>query len=208
MSRTNLKDDSSGTDDDLSSPGKEALVVRSVQAGNKESFRILVMRYKDLVYAMIMRQVADHAAAEEISQDVFVKAFLNIGKFRLESKFSTWLTRIALNETSSYFSSKKFKQQKLSESFDAVKHDIGDGESRESMEEEARHNLLLKTFRAGLAGLKPRFRDVLVLCGLEGKTYEEAAAILEIPVGTVRSRLNKARHLIKQSVKSFALEEI
>ena len=178
----------------------ESAIVRKVQSGDKDEFRHLVLRYKDMVYALVLRQVGRHDLAEEIAQDVFVRAFLHIRKFRFEAKFSTWLTRITLNQTHSYFSSKRFRQQCSTESFDQTTHDMSDSDQSKDLEEEKEHAHLMQSFRNALGMLKPKFREVLVLCGLEGKSYQEAAEVLAVPVGTIRSRLNKARLLVKEKL--------
>jgi len=176
----------------------ELTIIKRVQAGSKDDFRELVLAHKDMIFSLILRQVGAHHVAEELTQEVFVKAFLNIKRFRQEAKFSTWLTRIALNHTNSYFTSKKFRQQRLTESFDHTVHDMSDTERSKEGEKERENEELLASFRSALSYLKPKFRDVLVLCGLEGRSYQDAADILAIPIGTVRSRLNKARLLIKE----------
>jgi len=180
---------------------EEKELIRRIQSGQKDEFRHLVTRYKSLVYSMVMRQVSHTSVAEELTQEVFVKSYLHIKKFRLESKFSTWLTRIALNHTNTYFSSKRFKTERVSESFDIQKHEVHVKKDNHDAEHEERQEELFGKFKAALAKLKPIFREVLVLCALEGKTYEEVSDILEIPIGTVRSRLNKARLLMRRVVE-------
>lgn len=174
---------------DSEGSSSDSEVITRVLGGQRDEFRVLVDRYKNMVFAMIVRQVGDPATAEDLAQETFCRAFQHLKSFRFESTFSTWLTRIALNQTSSYFSSRKFKEGRKTESFDARTHDMGthDPEHRERIKE------VLEAFRKGLGDLSPKLRDVLVLCAFEQKNYEEAASILDIPVGTVRSRLNAAR---------------
>ena len=88
-------------------------LIRLVVRGEKDEFRHLVRRYQDQVYAMILRSVGDDAIARELAQEAFLKAFLNLKSFRFESAFSTWLIRIALNQSHSYFSSRRFKERKI-----------------------------------------------------------------------------------------------
>lgn len=181
--------------EDESSREREFAIIRRILAGEKDLFRELVGHYKNLVYAMIVRQVGDVGCAEDLTQEVFVKAYLNLKKFRYESKFSTWLMRVALNHMNSHFTSKKFKQQKRTESLEP-KHDSPVVED----EQQEERKTLLKNFTEAFSRLKPKFREVISLCGLEGKTYEEAAQLLDVPVGTVRSRLNKARLTLKEMI--------
>ena len=187
-------------DKDLITNMDEENLIRRIQSGEKDEFRHLVQNYKNLVFSMILRQVGDYTLSEELSQEVFIKAYLNLKKFQHKSSFSTWLTRIALNHVSTYFSSKRYKLQKITEAYDYKNHETTTDDS--SRENEIKHEQQLESFRQAVAKLKNIFRDVIVLCSLEGKSYEEAAGILGVPVGTVRSRLNKARLLIKQSIES------
>lgn len=171
----------------------ELRCVREVLAGNPDEFRPLVTVHKDRVFSMVLRMVGERPIAEELTQEIFVKAYTSLARFRFDSSFGTWITRIALNHTSNYFDSRRYKQYKKTVPFDALVHD--------RPEELSEPNKLLLHFRDALEDLKPALREVLVLCALEGKTYEEAALILSIPVGTVRSRLNRARERVRQTLE-------
>ena len=185
-----------------SDPEEQEIIAR-VLAGEREEFRHLVRRYQDMVFALVMRQVGQRTTAEELTQEVFIRAFRSLHTFREEAKFSTWLIRIAINHTNSFFVSKRFKQSQKTEEFNPAVHDM----TTSSPESELERKQRAQTLQKALAGLKPNFRDVITLCGLEGKSYDEAAEVLGIPVGTVRSRLNKARLLVKQSFLRLAAEE-
>ncbi len=175
----------------------EREIIRRVLAGAKDEFRVLVLAHQSRVFALIMRQVANQAIANELTQEVFLKAYRNLHRFRFEAQFSTWLIRIALNVCTTYFSSKRFKQAKSTMSFEEIEipsesesYGVGAVIDRET----------LKRVRSALLTLSPKLRETIILCGFEERTYEEAAQILEIPVGTVRSRLNKARNLLRKKV--------
>jgi len=166
----------------------DLLIIERVLAGEKDEFRKLVTRHKNLVFGMIMRLVGSRDIADELAQESFVNAFLKLRSFRAEAAFSTWLTRIALNVSKNYLASKRYKENLRNESFDSEIHDREQNEETNHLEE-----LRLARFRQAIHQLRPKLRDVVTLCSLEGKSYEETAQILQIPVGTVRSRLNKAR---------------
>jgi len=183
----NSPNDTGTSDEDL---------IRRVVAGDTDRYRDLADRHQGALFALVFRQVGDRAVATEIAQAALVKGYFGLKRFKFRSKFSSWLIRIALNETNSYFTSKSFKRQKLQESFDVERHDVVQPQSSEMLDLERK----LQSFRRALPGLKPKFREVITLCSLEGKSYEEAAAILEIPVGTVRSRLNTARLLLRNAI--------
>lgn len=175
----------------------ESAIIRRVLAGERDEFKKLVLRYQDMVFSMMLRQVGDKEIAKDLAQESFLRAFVNLKAFRSQARFSTWLTRIALNQASTYFSSKKFKQSKMTETLDLTKHDLH--------KEEQPQDERLSFFRAALAELKPKFREILVLCALEGKSYEQASEVLQIPIGTVRSRLNTARLMLKAELEKRGL---
>lgn len=189
-----------GTSLNEASPQLEDLaLIKRVLAGDRDRFRDLVEIYQNTIFALVMRQVGKRDVAEDLTQEVFVKAYKALSKFRSEAKFSTWLTRIALNHTNTYFCSKRYREQQRTQSFDPALHDSAAHDRSEHSEEEKR----LELFREALAKLKPHLREVLVMCGLEGKSYQETAEILEIPIGTVRSRLNTARLKLKDALGSL-----
>lgn len=183
-------------------PIDEDSLLRRIIDGDKDAYRLVVGRYQDVVFSMILRQVGDRAAAEDLAQEVFVKAYVSLRRFRFESRFSTWLTRIALNHVNSYFASRRYRTSRTTESFDVARHDV----SSEGIDSDEQSQRAMLRFRAALGDLKPHFRSVIVLCGLEGRSYAEAAEILDIPIGTVRSRLNKARLLLKDKLMELSNE--
>lgn len=170
----------------------DASIIRAVIRGDRDRFRLLVLRHQEPVFALIMRQLGDRQLTEELVQEAFVKAYRNLHLFRFEAKFSTWLTRIALNTMNSYFSSRAYKERQKTETFSPDRHDRPGNAFADSASD-------LDQFRNLIGGLNPKLRDVLVLCSLEGKSYEETASLLAIPIGTVRSRLNKARLVLKEA---------
>ncbi len=173
----------------------ETLVTAAV-AGNQDAFRLIVQRYGRLVSRIIQRQVGDQALTEEILQETFSRAFFSLSRFRFQARLSTWLSRIALNATHNYFNSRRYRESRKQDQFRTERHEQG----VECMEEEYLRKQRLKVYREALAELRPNLREVLVLCALEGKSYEEVAHTLEIPVGTVRSRLNNARLQMKSLI--------
>lgn len=180
----------------------ESDIIARVLKGERDEFRHLIDRHKNMVFAMLMRQVGNHSIAEDLAQETFCRAYQHLKKFRNESSFSTWLTRIALNQASSYFTSRKFKESRKTDSFDVQTHDMSSSETRQPHERKE----IFAAFRNALAELSPKLRDVLVLCAFEGKSYEEAAEVLTVPVGTVRSRLNAARLEVKKLVPRSIFE--
>ena len=174
----------------------EAETIRRVCSGHKEEFTVLVERYQNSIYAMIFRQVQNHTLAEELAQESFVRAYKSLASFKGKASFQTWLTRIALNVTNSYFSSRRYKEQKANVTFDLSSHEhlLANTEAQYSQEE-------LALISQALSSLAIKQREALSLVFLEGKSYQEAGEILEIPVGTVSSRITKGIAELKAILK-------
>lgn len=176
----------------------EVELIRRVVNGERELFRFLVLRFQNMIYSLFMRQLGDSATAQDLTQEVFVKAYSNLKSFRSDSKFSTWLVRIAINHSSAYFKSRSYRERK--NQCDLKNREIGSYDNADG-------NLNLQQLQTALAQLKPKFREVVTLCGLEGQSYEQVARLLDIPVGTVRSRLNKARLILKDKLRAMDNEQ-
>lgn len=179
----------------------ESAVIRKVIAGNASDFAILVERHQNMIFSMIMRQTGDEATSRDLAQETFIKAFKSLRTFNFKSAFPTWLVRIALNTTSSYFSSSKFTQSKLNVSFSAEMHEkfLQQPESEPFSAEQ------LTQLQVFLAALAAPYREVLVLCAIEGKSYREAGEILQIPAGTVSSRMTKGMRMLRDKFKRVAV---
>jgi RNA polymerase sigma-70 factor (ECF subfamily) len=182
-----------------SEPSDEELV-RLVQGGDLDQYRGLVRRHKNYVFGLIQRQIDNSAITEDLAQDVFIRAYRAIGSFRHEALFRTWLTRIAFNVVKNYFQSSAFKKQRRTSPIDSEEQ-VGRvayvGSVEQSLEQKQFLSLLLEC----VAFLPSKLREVLTLCAFEEQSYEYAAEVLEIPTGTVRSRLNRARLGLKDCIR-------
>jgi RNA polymerase sigma-70 factor (ECF subfamily) len=177
-------------------------LVRAAQSGDEAAFRALVLAYQNKIFSFIMRQVRARELAEELAQEVFVKAYRNLVQFRGEALFRTWLFRIAVNTTQTYFSSRAHRAERMTVSVELV--DGGNQAPDESFlssfgspDEELLRRERLTWFAECMQKLGDEMRQVLALVGLEHHSYEEVAQVMQVPVGTVRSRLNRARLLVK-----------
>lgn len=172
-------------------------LISKVLAGEKDLYRELVIRNQNQIFSMIMRQLGQFELAEEICQEVFLKAYKNLKHFRAESKFSSWLYRIALNELGHLYESKDFKKNRktdsLPEEFKLV--------SKTNPESDIDTKNLIDILRSCFSKLKSDYRQILALAAFEGQPYEDIADLFNIPVGTIKSRLNKARLLVKDCME-------
>lgn len=166
---------------------EERQIIERVVSGHVDEYRLLVLAHQSKVFAVIMRSIGDECVAQELTQDVFVRAFRSLSRFRHEARFSTWLVRIALNVTHSYCDSKWYRRQRCTVPLDAMPIECGDSAT------DGFDGFALKRLEWVITMLNGKLRDVFVLCALEQRSYAEAAEILDVPLGTIRSRLNKAR---------------
>ncbi len=165
--------------------------------GDLEAFDELVARHQNRIYNLCFWRLGDADEAADAAQDTFVRAWKAVAQFRGECAFSTWLHRIALNVTHDAASRRSRAPLAFSSlrppdgeepDFVPDPHDPADGPEQNAARRERR-----QAVRHALAQLPDHFRVVLILFDIEGRSYEEAAALLEVPLGTLKSRLNRAR---------------
>ena len=179
----------------------QALVER-VQQGDKKAFNLLVSRYQNRVAGLLTRYVSPNDIPDVV-QESFIKAYRSIGAFRGDSAFYTWLYRIAVNTAKNYLTAQGRRppnEDILAE--EAESYDVGSNlRDVATPENEMLSNELKKIVFDTIKGLQEDFRTAITLREIEGLSYEEIAEIMECPVGTVRSRIFRAREIIESKVK-------
>ncbi len=186
----------------------DAVLVSRVQAGDTQAFGALVVRYQDRVFNLVLRMCSYRPDAEELAQEAFLKALERIDQFRGDSKFYTWLFRIATNLVIShrrrggrvkFHSLTRHTEDEDMRLDDTITADIAasreQGPSDRAISQEVR-----KVVAAALDSLAEPFRLVLVLRDMQDMDYAQIADVLEVPVGTVKSRLYRARSMLRQSL--------
>ena len=169
--------------------------IRQAKHGNREAFEQLVHMYKGKVYRHALAMVRDPIAAEDITQEAFVKTYFQLKKLEQETAFVSWLTRIVSNLCYDYL--KKAKRETVTE--DVWLDRQGDDEGARDGPNESINRLMIQE---GLGRLSPEHREAIVLRDIQGFSYQEISDLLSIPLGTVKSRINIAR----TSLKRFLLE--
>ncbi len=181
----------------------DAELVRQSQAGDRASFDVLVRRHWTLAYNIAHRMLGDQDRASDATQAAIVRAYRALARFRQDATFSTWLYRIVTNVCLDQLR----QQDRGTQSLTLL--DGGDGDGLEEMEipdatgdpaaaaEQQERQALVQT---ALTRLAPDHRAVLAMYDLSGLSYEEIADALEVPLGTVKSRLNRARHALKEEL--------
>lgn len=184
----------------------EMLVERARQ-GDRAAFGQLVDEYKDKIYNYVARMLNDPYEAEDVTQEAFLRAFRSLPRFRGASSFHTWLYRIASNLAIDVVRKRKRQEPTFSldeplESDDGeyereIPDETGSPEDRSSTRETR------VAVRRAIMDLPEKLRDVMILYELQGETYEDIADILDVPLGTVKSRLFNARNRLKDSLEEL-----
>jgi RNA polymerase sigma-70 factor, ECF subfamily len=160
--------------------------------GNKKAFGEIVTRYQSMVARTVKGMLGDSVYSEDIGQEVFIKLFYSLSDFRGEAKLSTYIQKIAVNLTLNEIKRRKrffstFSQKGNNEMYEIEVADHGDEEQREARE----------IINRALMNLNPKFRVIVTMRMIEGYSTKETAEILDLPIGTVLSRLSRAQEQLK-----------
>jgi RNA polymerase sigma-70 factor (ECF subfamily) len=177
----------------------DADVVALAQRGREDAFRELVRRYERPVFSLIFRMVRDSTTAEDLAQDAFIKVLNHIDKYRPEFKFSSWLFKIANNVAIDHLRRRHVDTVSMSGSphavteseIEATSFEIADTAESALSEIEARE--LGSSIEKAIGKLRPEYRACILLRHVEGRSYEEIAATLDLPLGTVKTYIHRAR---------------
>ncbi|MGN1281086.1 MAG: RNA polymerase sigma factor RpoE [Succinivibrio sp.] len=185
--------------------GDEAIVKR-VQAGDANAYNILVIKYQHKVIQIISRFLTNSADVNDVAQEAFIKAYRAINTFRGESSFYTWLYRIATNAAKSYVESNgKYKNHVDvdSEEFQSIDAQ-GALATRETPDRIIESQELQQVIVSAINALPEELRQAITLREVEGMSYEDISLITKVPVGTVRSRIFRARQFVEERMTKFA----
>lgn len=179
----------------------EALVAR-VQQGDKRAFDLLVLKYQHKIFAIISRFIKDSAEVQDVAQEAFIKAYRAMGNFRGESAFYTWVYRIAVNTAKNHLVSRGRRPPSSDIDVDEAEYFVG-GEGFKDIgtpENELMKDQLEQVVFKAIQGLPDDLRTALTLREMDGLSYEEIAEVMECPVGTVRSRIFRAREAVDKQI--------
>jgi len=179
-------------------------LVERAQKGDKRAFELLVMKYERKLGRLLSRMVRDAAEIDDITQESFIKAYRALPQFRGESAFYTWLYRIAVNTAKNYLMAKGKREVATSDMVDE------DGEGMEDVlmphdiatpDAELQTKQIAKAVNETVDALPEELRTAITLREIEGLSYEEIAQMMDCPIGTVRSRIFRAREAIAEKIR-------
>jgi RNA polymerase sigma-70 factor (ECF subfamily) len=163
--------------------------------GDEEAFDEVYQRFVGLVFNVALRMAGKVEEAEDLTQEIFLRVYRHLGRFNGSSTLKTWIYRVALNHCRSKLGRKRYPMQPLAEENEGEGIHLVD--DRRGPEERTLANDAAQRVNLCLRQLKPRFREAVVLRDLEGLSYEEIAEILDIRIGTVRSRIARGRDRLR-----------
>jgi RNA polymerase sigma-70 factor (ECF subfamily) len=189
------------------SPGPDAAFVRAVQGGDMAAFDQLVVKHKDKLFNMVYWLLGDYQEANDCAQEIFIKVFKSIKKFRFESSFSTWLYRIAINTCKNKLKSSAYRWKKKTVSLenpdgskqDKRSYEIQNGSPSPENKLEKKERIML--IQKAVNALPQEQNRVVVLRDIQGLSYQEIADITGLNLGTVKSRLARARLVLRERLK-------
>jgi len=173
-------------------------LVRRAQRGERGAFDLLVLRYQHKVVKLVARLLRDRTEAEDVAQEAFVKAYRALGSFRGDSAFYTWLYRIAVNTARNALASRQRRPLQYEAGLSESEQSAVESRMRhtDTPEAQALSEEIHQTVNRAIGELPEDLRTAIILREVEGLSYEEIAAAMDCPVGTVRSRIFRARDAI------------
>jgi RNA polymerase sigma-70 factor, ECF subfamily len=181
----------------------DALLVNRAQSGDLRAFDLLVRRYQSKVQYAVSKLIRDRTECEDISQEVFIRVYKNLAGFRGESSFYTWIYRISINTAKNFLASNGRKIATSDVEIDIADQiaDVASLRDRATPEREALSQEISQTVVEAMSALPVDIRQALQLREIDGLSYEEIAEKMQCPIGTVRSRIFRAREAIDRKVR-------
>ena len=191
---------------ELSNREKDWMVVERVQGGEVEAFDALVKKYRQSLFSVVYNMTSNREDASDITQEVFIKAFQSIGRFRGQASFYTWLYRIAVNTSITFV--KKSRRQRFV-NYEIIDETVVSEEilasltAKNKTEKGAILSELQEKLNDSLQKLSPKHRIVVILHDIEGMSHKSIAKIIKTSTGTVRSRLHYAKRELQAYLKDY-----
>ncbi|HCG77693.1 MAG TPA: RNA polymerase sigma factor RpoE [Oceanospirillales bacterium] len=184
-------------------PASDQQLVARVQKGDRRAFDLLVVKYQHRILSLVGRFVSDHAEAQDVTQEAFIKAYRALPSFRGDSQFYTWMYRIAVNTAKNHLISRGRKTPTQDIDLDDAAYfaDEANMKDVETPDGLLQRDQLRKVVFDAIEELPDELRRAVTLRELEGLSYEEIAEAMNCPIGTVRSRIFRAREAIEKKMR-------
>jgi len=184
-------------------PATDQQLVARVQKGDRRAFDLLVVKYQHRILALVGRFIADHAEAQDVTQEAFIKAYRALPSFRGDSQFYTWMYRIAVNTAKNYLISRGRKTPTQDIDLDDAAYfaDEANMKDVDTPDGLLQRDQLREVVFSAIEDLPDELRRAVTLRELEGMSYEEIAEAMNCPIGTVRSRIFRAREAIEKKMR-------
>lgn len=178
-------------------------LVERVQQGDKKAFDLLVLKYQQRVVNLVSRFVRNHSDALDVTQEAFIKAYRALPKFRGDSAFYTWMYRIAVNTAKNHLAQQSRRPMEAEQDISEAEHFQGESALKDNASPERlmMRDQIQEVVAKTIDGLPEDLKTAITLRELEGLSYEEIAEVMECPIGTVRSRIFRAREAIDKELK-------
>ncbi len=183
----------------------DTTLVAKVQNGDKRAFDLLVLKYQHKIFSIISRYIKDSAEVQDVAQEAFIKAYRAIGNFRGDSAFYTWIYRIAINTAKNHLVSRGRRPPASDVDVEDAEFYSGSDLLKDvaSPEGQAMRDQLESVVNKAIQELPEDLRTAVTLREMEGLSYEDIAAVMDCPVGTVRSRIFRAREAIDKQMATI-----
>lgn len=182
----------------------ESTLVSDALAGSQKAYAELTKRHRQAVFHIVLKIVRDSETANDLAQETFMKAFSSLASYRSEYRFSTWLYKIAANCSIDFLRKKRINALSLDQQIETSDGSVGIEVPDYSYHPE--RDLVRKqqkfSIDAAIESLPEKYREVIVYRHKDDKSYEEIADLLDIPIGTVKARIFRARELLKKKLKT------
>jgi RNA polymerase sigma-70 factor (ECF subfamily) len=196
------------------SPREDAVLIRAFQGGDKAAFDELVLKHQHKLFNLCYRFLGDYQEANDSAQETFIKVYRSLKRFRFESAFSTWLYRIAVNTSKNRLKSAEYRRKKKMVPLDnpasmdhsSLAMEIQDETHSPAMELEKKERM--RIIQEAINALPPEQKAVVALRDIEGFSYEEIVEITSVTLGTVKSRLARARLDLRKRLRSVISHEL